>query len=287
MHRRSFLQTAGILAVGTVAPLPTRGCGNNKRLKSIGIQLYTIREIMNRDPDEGLALVAELGYDYVEGAGYDAGTMYKLSPWAFKGLLAKYNLLMPSGHFGWEWMYNDVDRVVETALTLEQEYVVLPWWPEDKRTPAGYEMLMGILETMGRACEREGLQFVYHHHDFEFDPLPNGKVPFDMILTETDPGQVKIELDHYWMAKAGQDYASYFRGHPGRFPLWHVKDMDDTPEQFFAAVGDGVLDWPAIFSQAEAAGLEYFFVEQDRTREHLLVEEQIARSYQYLRKMSF
>ncbi|MCB0635329.1 MAG: sugar phosphate isomerase/epimerase [Lewinella sp.] len=287
MHRRSFLQAAGILAVGTVAPLKTSGCGNHQRVKSIGIQLYTIRDIMNRDPDEGLALVASLGYDYVEGAGYEAGSMYKLSPWAFKGLLSKYNLTMPSGHFSWEWMYNDIDRVVETAVTLEHAYVVLPYWPEDKRTPEGYDMLLGILKTAGRACQREGLQFAYHHHAFEFDPLPDGKIPFDMILAETDPDLVKIELDHYWLAKAGKDYAAYFRQYPGRFPLWHVKDMDNTPEQFFAAVGNGVLDWPAIFRQSETAGLDYFFVEQDNTREHVLIEEQIASSFQYLRKMRF
>ena len=112
------------------------------------------------------------------------------------------------------------------------------------------------------ACKQAGMRFAYHNHDFEFMPL-EGEVPYDIILRQTDPETVFLELDLYWASKAGQDPVTLFENNPGRFPLWHVKDM--AADGSIADVGDGVIDFPRIFSVADQAGLEHAFIEHDNT----------------------
>ena len=121
----------------------------------------------------------------------------------------------------------------------------------------------------------------YHNHDFEFDKQ-DSQYPYDILLNETDKDLVKMELDLYWVARAGQNAAKLFNDHPGRFPLWHVKDMDKTPQQNFTEVGNGSIDFKSIFQHANKAGMQYFFIEQDQTPGDPF--DSIAKSIAYVKK---
>lgn len=287
MQRRTFLQTSGYLAVGAVLPAKAAGCSRKKELENIGLQLYTIRDAMQRDAVEALRQVAEIGYDYVEGAGYNDGKLYGKSPQSFRALLDSYGLSMPSGHVSWEAMRDDPGRAAATCKEAGQSYVVIPYWPEEKRTAEGYAELVEILNNGGDVCQQYGLKLAYHNHDFEFDRMVAGRRPMDMLLAEVNPETVQFELDLYWITRAGSDYQKYFAEHSGRFPLWHVKDMDDTAEKFFAAVGQGVIDWPEVFSRENQSGMRYFFVEQDQMRPGKMPMDEIAISHTYLEEMRY
>jgi len=128
------------------------------------------------------------------------------------------------------------------------------------------------------------LRFAYHNHDFEFAEI-EGKIPYDLILAETDPRAVEIKLDLYWITKAGLRPLSYFEKYSGRFPLLHAKDMDGTPQKFFTEVGRGVIDFGQIFSKAKAAGIEHCFIEQDETPGEPL--ESVKISLKHLRALRF
>lgn len=287
MRRRTFLQTSGYLAVGALLPAKAAGCNRKQQLESIGLQLYTIREEMQRDSQEALRRVAAIGYEYVEGAGYNDGKLYGKSPKVFKALLESYDLKMPSGHVGWEAMKDDPERAAATFREAGQSYAVIPYWPEEKRTAEGYGELVEILNNSAKVFANYGLKVAYHNHDFEFNKMVAGRRPMDMLLAEVDPETVHFELDLYWITRAGSDYQKYFGEHAGRFPLWHVKDMDDTPEKFFAAVGEGVIDWPEVFQREDQSGMQFFFVEQDHMRPGKQPMDEIAISHEYLEKMQY
>lgn len=287
MNRRNFLQTSSYLAVGTLLPARASGCSKKQKLNQIGLQLYTVRDAMLRDNVETIRKVAALGYAYVEGAGYNNGELYGRTPKNFKTILDKYGLSMPSGHVKWNFMKDEPERAVVACREVGQKYIVIPFWPEEKRNAAGYAELIEILNNAGEVCRKYGLQLAYHNHDFEFNKMVAGRRPMDMLLEEVDPDLVKFELDLYWITRAGSDYQKYFSEHAGRFPLWHVKDMDDTPEKYFAAVGDGVIEWPTVFGQQQLSGMEYFFVEQDHMRPGILPFDEIEKSYDYLEDMRF
>lgn len=287
MQRRKFLQTSSYLAVGTLLPAKAGGCSKKKSLENIGLQLYTIRDAMQRDDVETLRRVAAIGYDYVEGAGYRDGKFYGHSPKTFRALLDSHSLSMPSGHVSWEMMQAEPEKAAAACKEVGQSFVVIPWWPEDKRNAAGYKELVTLLNNAGSVCKRYGLQLAYHNHDFEFNKMVAGSRPINTLLAEVDPELVKFELDIYWVTRAGSDYQEYFRRYPGRFPLWHVKDMDDTPDKFFAAVGEGVIDWPTVFSKEEQAGMQYFFVEQDRTVPGKNPFDEITISHGYLENLRY
>lgn len=287
MQRRTFLQTSGYLAVGTLLPVRAGGCSKKNRLMDIGVQLYTVRDAMQRDADEAIRRVADIGYSYVEGAGYNDGKLYGRTARAFRTLLEKNNLTMPSGHVKWEALKENPKQAAATCREVGQSYVVLPYWPEEKRTAEGYAELVEILNTAGAVCKNYGLKLAYHNHDFEFNRMVAGRRPMDMLLEEVDPDLVQFELDLYWVTRAGSDYQKYFEEQAGRFPLWHVKDMDNTPEKYFTSVGDGVINWPEIFGQRTLSGMEYFFVEQDKTRPGGNPFDEIQKSYDFLKNMRF
>ncbi len=287
MQRRTFLQTASYLSLGAVLPVANQGCSKKQRLNEIGLALYTVRDAMFRDADEALRRVAEVGYTYVEGAKYADGLMYFQSPQSFKALLDKHGLTMHSGHFDLELMQSEPERAIAAARQSGLTYVVIPHLDEELRTKEGYQMLVDVLNNCGEICSNYGLQMLYHNHDFEFNRMVAGQRPFDFIVAETDPDLVQFELDLYWTTRAGVDYQKYFNESPGRFPLWHIKDMDDTNEKFFTSVGDGVIDWPTIFAQRELAGMKYFYVEQDQVRPGGDFFSEIVESYNYLRNMRF
>ena len=267
---------------------------NNAKTSYIGLQLYTVRDAMQKDPAGTLARVAQIGYNSVEGATYTGSEkFYGMEPAAFKALLQKNGLIMPSSHYSLGeatmngqpvkgTMLHDWDRAVDDAAAVGIQYMVCAFlMPQERGNLDHYKQVADQLNTAGERCKKSGIQLCYHNHDFEFKP-EEGKLPYDTLLNATDPQLVKMEIDLYWVTKAGRDPIALFNEHPGRFPLWHVKDMDNTPEHSFAEVGSGTIDFKNIFKHADKAGLKYFFVEQDKTPGSPF--DSITKSYNYIKK---
>ncbi len=292
MQRRAFLRLATGTALGSLGLLGA-GCADtesprepaasaaagSRTLPHIGVQLYTLRRLMQQDFDGVLRQVAEIGYDQVEFAGY-----YDRTPDAVKALLDEVGLTAPAVHVGLPALRQNLAGVLDAAEVIGHRYVVCPWLAEEDRTPEGYRTLAADLNRFGEACAARGLRMAYHNHDFEFEPI-DGKPAFDRLLEQTDPELVDIELDLFWTVKAGQDPLVYFERYPGRFTLCHVKDMAGiNGEQRMVAVGQGEIDFARIFAASEQAGLAYYFVEHDNPDDPL---ESIRTSYQYLSQLTF
>ncbi len=223
-----------------------------------GLQLYTLRDLMAQSVADTLKLVAGVGYTQLEFAGY-----YDQSPKQLKKIMDSEGLNSPSCHVPLDVMQKDLDKVIEQALVMGHTYLVLPYLMDtDRKTIDQYKALAAFLNKAGEKIRSAGMQLTYHNHDFEFIKL-SGEVPYDVLLNETDAKLVQMELDLYWVVKAGLNPLDLFARQPGRFPLWHVKDMDKAGG--FADVGKGVIDFKPIFAKANVAGLRHAFVERDQT----------------------
>lgn len=266
--RRSFLKTSAVLSAGLlVAP---QLFAYDK--KYIGLQLYTVRDAMGADPVAALAKVAQIGYTSVEGATYTGSEkFYGMDAAKFATLLKDNGLIMPSSHYrlgedGKEMkgtILNDWQKAVDDAAAVGVKYMVCAWLsPAERGKLDHYKKIGADLNTAGEICKKAGIQLCYHNHDFEFIQ-EDGKYPYETLLGTTDKNLVKMEMDLYWVTKANQDPIALINEHPGRFPLWHVKDMDKTEKRMFTEVGNGIIDFKNIFKHANKAGMKYFFVEQD------------------------
>jgi len=272
--RRSFIQSTSAF---TAAVILSPSLLEDFRKKSyIGLQLYTVRDAMQKDAAGTLAKVAAIGYNSVEAATY-TGTekFYGLGAKDFAALLKQNGLIVPSSHYrlgeektnGMEskgTMLHEWDKAVDDAAEAGIKYMVCAYLSVDERKGLDhYKYVAEQLNKAGERCKKSGIQLCYHNHDFEFEKQ-NGEYPYDVMLNNTDKDLVKFEMDIYWVVKANQDPVELIRKHPGRFPLWHVKDMDNTPQRAFTEVGNGIIDFKKIFTQSKKAGMKYFFVEQDK-----------------------
>ena len=237
-----------------------------------GLALYTVRDAMGVDAKATLKSVAETGYKNVEAAGYKDGKYYNMSPEDFKNYLAELNLTPISTHQS-DINIDDADVMFADAKAAGFEYFVVPIPPmglfkyfqetQSMGMTGGAENLAKILTALGKKSEKAGLKLLYHNHDFEFMEDKDGVVVIDYLLEHLDPKYVNFQMDLYWVTKAGADPVAYFNKYPNRFKLWHVKDMDD--EGRFAPVGTGNIDFARILENKELSGMQYYFVEQDKT----------------------
>ncbi|HEY0458091.1 MAG TPA: sugar phosphate isomerase/epimerase [Pyrinomonadaceae bacterium] len=282
MNRRTLLN---VLAYGLgsgvlMNNIKTAAAQNKKKLPKIGLQLYTVRRDLEKDFEGTLRQVANLGIDEIEFAGY-----FGQKPGRIKELLKSLKLKAPAAHIGTDELRGGLAKAIEDARTIGHKYLVLGYLPEEERKSLDdYKRLVELLNKAGEACRKAGLQFAYHNHDFEFKRAEN-RVPYDLILAQSDADNVKMELDLYWISKAGFDPLPYFEKYPKRFPLVHVKDMDATPKKSFTEVGRGTIDFKKIFSKAGAAGIAHYFIEQDETPAAPL--ESVKISLQYLKALRF
>ena len=286
--RRSFLKTAAVVSAGLMVS-PELFAMSNRR--QIGTQLYTVRDLMAKDPIGTLEKVSKIGYKTVEGATYTGSELfYGMPPEQFKMVLSDNGLEMISGHYllgaampnTKGTMVNDWQKAVDDAAAVGLKYMVCAHLSNTERGNLdGYQQTAEKLSLAGAISQKAGIQLCYHNHDFEF-VAQDGKLPYDVLLQGTDPDLVKMEMDIYWVYKAKQDPIALFKKYPGRFPLWHVKDMDNTPKQMFTEVGNGVIPFKTIFAQAKVAGLDYFFNEQDVCPGDPL--DSMAKSYKYIKE---
>ncbi|MBK8670032.1 MAG: sugar phosphate isomerase/epimerase [Saprospiraceae bacterium] len=271
MIRREFLKRTAILSAGTLV-FPEIDLSSSKAdMNNIGIQLYTVRDDMSKNPYATLRKIAELGYKHVESAGYYNGKFYGKTKEDFKAMLDDVGLKMWSGHtntgFGYPEgtysMTNKWEAVCEDAAFMGQKYIGCGYFStEERKTIEDYKHHAALFNTCGEMAKKYNLTFFHHNHDFEFEPIA-GVVPYDVLLNETDKNLVKFELDHYWTKKANVNSLKLMKKHTGRFPLWHIKDMDHTPARSFTEVGTGVIDYKAIFKSKAIDSLAFYFVEQD------------------------
>jgi sugar phosphate isomerase/epimerase len=225
---------------------------------SIAAQMYTVRQAAAQDFKGTLQRVAQLGYPAVELAG-----TYGVAAAELSQILADLGLTCISVHVPLADLRDNLDQALDTCLTLGATYLICPWLPPEERgDEAGYRALAATLNRMGEQCRAGGVQLCYHHHDFELVQF-NGQYALDILLENSDPANVKLEADTYWLKFGGIDPAAYLRRRSGRVPLLHLKDMSATQPTTFAEVGVGILDWPGILEAARQAGVQAYIVEQD------------------------
>jgi len=278
MNRRTLLRNLALGCGGALLLHNSAVRSAAKKLSKIGLQLYTVRRELARDFAGTLREIAALGIDEVEFAGY-----FDQKPAQIRALLKSLKLAAPAAHIGTQTLRTALPQAIEDARRIGHRYLILGYLPEEERRSLDdYKRIIELLGKAGDECRRAGLQFAYHNHDFEFKPLEN-KIPYDLILAGTDAEKVKMELDLYWISKAGRDPLAYLEKYPRRFPLVHVKDMDATPQKAFSEVGRGVIDFKKIFSTG--GGVRHFFIEQDITPAAPL--ESVRESLKYLRGLKF
>lgn len=283
MDRREFVAavaagTAGIAgaagAAGRAYAIGAAGAAGRAALDRIGVQLYTVRTEMAKNVERTLERVAAIGYREVEFAGY-----FDRTPAQIRAALDAVGLRAPATHVPWESVQSGWDAVLDVAARTGHETVIVAWLPpEQRRTLDDYRRWADALNRAAVAAKAANLRFAYHNHDFEFAPI-DGRLPYDVLLEGTDPTLVQLELDLFWITKAGQDPQRYLGRWPGRFPLVHVKDMDAAGRM--VAVGEGQIDFAAIFRLAKG-GIEHYFVEHDEPADPFA---SIQTSYTYLRKL--
>jgi len=268
-------------------------CGISSSMKKdrrLAIQLYTVREAISKNLEKALEKVAALGFKDLEIYGYD-GTFFGRNRNEFQSILNNTGLKVISSHHqtgvvgnGKGTLLNNWEKSVEDLKFIGSKYMVCSYLVPEERTTENYKKLPELLNKSAEITQQSGIQFAYHNHDFELDKLDGEQLIYDFVLDNTSPDLVKMELDLYWIKKAGFDPLDYFEKYPGRFPLWHVKDMQKDTKNF-AEVGNGTIDFKRIFEAREKAGLQYWFVEQDSSEKDIF--ESLAMSKKYIDNNSF
>jgi len=290
LNRRNFLKTATTAAALTTLPTRFLWAAAEHKIKHIGVQLYTVRDLMKDDFEGTIAKVAQVGYKEVEFAGYFARTADQV-----KAVLQKDGLKAPSTHVQYDELDDKFPSVIEFSKAIGLDYIICPWIPENlRKSPDIWKQAADKFNKCGEQTKKAGIQFGYHNHWFEFLPT-DGKLPYDELLRLCDANLVKMEMDLCWISTTGTDPVKYFEKYPGRFPLVHVKDVKTMPKistggaQNFGdtvdltEVGSGVIDWKRIFAHADQAGIKHYIVEHDHPKQPLA---SIKTSYEYLSTLS-
>lgn len=254
--------------------------------KDIGIQLWSVKEAMKNDPQGTIVKLGEMGYTFVEPAGYSDGKFYGMSPADFKQLVEDNGMRVLSSHTGqalpteekWEETMEWWDEAIAAHKDLGVTYLVQPFMGS-----AGYDSLAGLanyvdyFNQVGEKAREAGIQFGYHNHAKEFNEL-EGQVIYDYMLQNTDPEKVFFQLDLYWIKEGGAKAVEYFEKYPGRFKLWHVKDEAELG-------ASGEMDFAKVFAEKEKAGLEAIIVEVEEYNYEPIVS--VEKSLEYLQNANF
>ncbi len=267
MKRRHFLQSVTLGAAGLYT---NQLFADFSKRKSLGVQLYSVRDAVSKNLEGALEKLASLGFDNIELFGYN-GTFFGKSTSEFKSILNKTGISVFSSHHttgfamkGKGTLTDNWEKSVEDLHAIGAKYMACSYLFPNERTTENYKALPSLLDKSGSVTKAAGIQFAYHNHDFEFQKFEDTLV-YDHILTKTSSDLVKMEMDLYWTSKAGQDPIKYFEKYPGRFELWHVKDMTAGAGEI-TEFGNGVIDFDRIFAARKKAGLKHWFVEQDTSK---------------------
>jgi sugar phosphate isomerase/epimerase len=280
MDRRTFIGTlSGAALMGRFS-----WAAAEHKIEKIGVQLYTVRDDLEKDFEGTLAKVAKIGYKEVEFAKYFADlSNLNPPPKRTREILNADGLAAPSTHVPYSALSaENWPRVLEAAEILGHKYIVNPSIDRElAKASDGWKRAAETFNRAGKESLRSGIQLAYHNHVEEFKPV-DGKLPYDILLSAGDPKLVKMEMDLGWAHVAGADPLEYFAKYPGRFPLIHVKDFDKNGTM--TDVGRGVIDWKAIFAKADVGGIKHYFVEHDQPKSPF---DSIQASYEYLEELRF
>lgn len=290
MNRRHWMKRAG-LGLGALAILREPELGANPYGMPVGLQLYTVRDHLEKDLEGTLERVAAIGYKVVELGG--TFTFYDRKPAELKRVLNHAGLTPLSTHFTQQQLKTDLEKQITNAKECGINYVGLAsLGGEDRKSLDAIKRDADWFNQVGEAANRAGCHFFYHGHNFDFASV-DGVVEYDELIRRTDPKLANFQLDCFWCVRAGKDPVDYFNRFPGRFPQLHIKDLkpgfppttvSETRPEAFTEVGQGVIDWPGIFKAARKGGLRHYYVEQDQCDKDSLESARI--SYEYLHKLT-
>ncbi|GAB3935621.1 sugar phosphate isomerase/epimerase family protein [Mucilaginibacter myungsuensis] len=268
-NRRDFLKQTGLLSAGLMTLSPSALFAAKSNLK-VGLQLYTLRDYIGKDVKGVIEKIAKAGYTELETYGYDWSkkTYFGMPSKDFGALLKDNGIKSPSGHYGQDrFMYDGKDdelsSCIEAANALGQDTIVIPATGDKfRKKPEDYKYLAEALNKTAKFTKPSGVKIGYHNHDFEFKQI-DGSAVYDTMLKETDPKLVTFEMDIYWVVRAGRDPIKMIEENPGRFSMWHVKDMDKNKRELNTEVGTGSIDFKKIFEFQKKSGVKHIFMEQE------------------------
>lgn len=268
--RRKFIVQSATLVPGTLLSPNALSRFLPPKYK-MGLQLFTVRAPLAKDVYGTIKKIASIGYEDCETYGYDSekGAYYGLKASEFKKLLADNGMITTSGHYDFTKIFDKpadvmlrfVDHCIEGAHALGQKYITWPWLDPAFRTLDHFRQLTAKLNTIGERVNKARLGFAYHNHDFEFTDH-GGENGYDIIMRETDTALVKLQLDLYWIMHSSKlSPAQLIAKQPGRFVMWHIKDMDKRTRDY-SELGNGSIDYTVILPEASHAGLQFYYIEQ-------------------------
>lgn len=257
-NRRDFLKRAGLLTAGTIALTELNSFGAS--FKKFGLQLYSVRDVLPKDPKGTMKQLAEMGYKKFESYGGPQGFLWGMSPKEIKSFLSDLGVKMVSTHFD---MNKDLDKSIADAKEAGLSYILCPYIGPQK-TMDDWKRIADKFNTVGEQVRKGGLKFGYHNHDYSFKPL-NGQIPHEFLLENTDPKNVMFELDMCWIDAAGQDAVAHLKKYGKRYELCHIKDYNRTGDKVVQNdLGKGQVNYKAILRAAlDDSKIKHFLVEQE------------------------
>lgn len=269
MNRRNFIEKSTVLGTALGLGIPHIAMTTKPKLK-LGLQLFSVRDAMVKNPLECLQKLKALGYEDFETYGFDTanGTLYGYSVADFKSVLEDLNLTTTSGHYGFmdyieaspDSLARYVDQCIEAATRLQSSYLTWPFVSPLYRNAEGFKRLANRLNEIGAQVAQAGLGFAYHNHGYEFENW-SGTTGHQILMTATDADLVKLQMDLYWVIHSGESPKALVADQPGRYVMWHIKDMDKVTRDY-SELGNGSIDYTAELPDPNQSGLEYYYLEQ-------------------------
>lgn len=266
--RRNFIKQSGLLAT-SLALAPSLVNALKMAKPPIGLQLWSVRDLLAKDVKGVIKRIAEIGYKEIETYEFTLKDGFLgLEAKAFAKLLKQNGLKAPSGHYALDYFLagknsDDLKLYIEAGNIIGNEYITVPSFGSSlRKSKDDYKKIANKLNEAALLCKSSGLKLSYHNHDFEFTKFDN-TTGYEILLNETDPKLVDFEMDLYWTSRSGLSPAQLIKAHPGRFTMWHIKDMDKANKDLNTEIGMGAIDFKAIFALAKLAGVKHYFVEHE------------------------
>ncbi len=284
--RREFLKWGGNIAAGVaLAPIACKLMPKEAEAKAkpFGLQLYTLRDDLPKDPKGVLKQVSALGYKQLEGYEGKDGMFWGMGNTGFKKYLDELGMVMVSSHCD---INKDFEKKAAEAAAIGMKYLICPYKGPQKSLD-DFKRFADEFNQRGEVCKKNGIRFAYHNHDYSFKEL-EGQMPQDVMMMNTDPSLVDYEMDIYWVVTAGQDPAAWLKKYKNRFKLCHIKDRTKgaTEAADTCNLGEGSIDFPSLMTVAKANGMEYYIVEQEKYAGTTPLQA-IAVDAAYMKKLKF
>jgi sugar phosphate isomerase/epimerase len=275
--RKKFITNISALAAGSVL-LPSFKNKEYKKIKNVGVQLYSFRKEMDADARGTLKQIASLGFKQIESAKSNKGHYYGLTAREMKQACKDLGMTLSSGHVHIDDKWK---QTMDEATESGQQYLICSSMPANGQTVDNYKKTAELFNKAGEECKKLGIKFGYHNHEYEFESS-NGQVLYDVLLDNTQADLVHMEMDLGWVIVGGKNPLDYFNKYPGRFPLWHLKDMDIV-KKHSVEFGKGALDIMAMLKNRKQSGLDIMFIEQEEYASTPI--ESMRDNMEYLKKV--